>query len=287
MTAITINKNEIEVLTASQCEPMKLHNLGKKPGPSPAIKTRVLSSKEIRNATARKLQQDYFAHKTHQRRIWTIVFSGLLTLGVGLGASYFSSNSTPVVAQGGAPSLTATNAPLVYPITLSTTSLPPNINSLQYSAGLSGASGQIPTIKSPSWMPSPNSTGKVTGSGDIALVNGTSATSTVHFQIGITNLTALASDYSSFSLPIDIYRCNPNIGACGTTSNPWTSYQNATHGTQHFLTNTDSNLSVSLPGGFYYDITMDAGQGYYHCIATSDSPTASLSPQFFISATPD
>ena len=224
-----------------------------------------------------------------RKRFLLISIAGLAVLGPALGVSYLGDSGTVVTSISGTPS-----SSLVY-----TSSLPCDIfggNNVILANGTPGAYSSTsctatpPTpvltkFTPPSWSPTANSAGSVTTAGDLALVDMSAEPSatTAIVNVYITNLQGLASDYSSFALPINVYSCasgcttaySSTVGA----TNPWTPVT----GASSFVTNTNGSYSISLKGGAYYDITIDSG-GEYYCVSTSTSTPASLAPQFFVTA---
>lgn len=136
---------------------------------------------------------------------------------------------------------------------------------------------QSATYVQPSWSPAANSAGSVSTAGDIALVDMSAEPSATNAVVSLytTNLEGLGSDYSSFALPVNVYECASSSAPCST----WT----AVTGASSFITNTNGTYSISLPGGYYYDLTIDTG-GEYYCISTNTTSPATLAPQFFVTA---
>lgn len=239
--------------------------------------------------------------KSYKRRFAMIAIAAILILVINLFTSYLRSSDSSLV--GSAPANNAASNPnspsYVYPI--STNLAVPygkfaGLSTLKYS----GAVGV-----SPEWAPVPHSSGQITNGGDIGVIDATSATKTLMADVTITNLKSLAKSYSSFAFPIDIYEWCPtntttsgNGTPCGTkaqtgprtsanTAGTWVPFETgspyAVHPNQQlFITNSTGSVSFTLPKGYYYDITMDAHQGSFYCISTSN-PSA-LSPSFYISA---
>ncbi len=133
----------------------------------------------------------------------------------------------------------------------------------------------------PSWSPAANSAGSVTSGGDISVIDLSAEPSGTNAIVNLytTNLQNLGSDYSSFALPVDVYQCTPTTTsgtASCTTASAWSAVANASS----YITNTNGSYSISLPGGYYYDITINKG-GEYYCISTT---AGSLAPTFFVTA---
>lgn len=228
-----------------------------------------------------------------RKKFLLVSIAGLALLGPTLGVSFLSDSGTAAANVTG-----SVSASLVY-----TSSLPCDILGtasssnapLKYLTTASNASctSSVTSVSTnfthPSWSPAANSAGSVTTGGDLALVDMSAepGATTAIVNVYITNLQGLASDYSSFALPINVYYSCP---AGSTSSSPslctstpttsWTEVPNAAS----FVTNTNGSYSISLPGGAYYDITIDAGGEYYCVSTTSTVPGATLTPQFFVTA---
>ncbi len=219
-----------------------------------------------------------------RKRFLLISIAGLAVLGPALGVSYLGDSGTVVTSISGTPS-----SSLVY-----TSSLPCDIfgngtSSVTVTLEHGTAASTTPstctgpvskTFTAPSWSPTANSAGSVptTGAGDLALVDMSAepAATTAIVNVYITNLQGLASDYSSFALPINVYSCASS--SCASTGG-WA----LVNGASSFVTNTNGSYSISLPGLAYYDITIDSG-GEYYCVNTSTASPATLAPQFFVTA---
>lgn len=234
--------------------------------------------------------------KSYRRRFAMLSASAIGILAIILFSSYLD-NTTPITA--GATGSGLAPSSLVYPVS-NNVAFPygslPGLSFLKYS----GANGV-----SPKWAPIPNFAGQITSGGDIAVIDGTSASHSVTVEVNITNLSNMANAYSSFAFPLDIYEwcptntTSPGRGSpCGTsaqtgptstgnTAGSWVPYETeANYGVipnqQLFLTNASGSVTLTLPKGYYYDLAMDPHQGSYYC--RSVSIPADLSPSFYISA---
>jgi hypothetical protein len=106
----------------------------------------------------------------------------------------------------------------------------------------------------------------------------------------ITNLVTLQAHYSSFALPVQIYRvkCGSMTSAglkctalaTSTTGTKWT----ALSSTVTYITSTTGFLTFNLPAGYLYDITVSTG-GSYYCI-TAPASGAGLAPAYYFTAQP-
>jgi len=139
----------------------------------------------------------------------------------------------------------------------------------------------------------------------------------------VTNLAALQQDYSSFALPVNVYYLaqgttvgttstmalapvtSSTVAAACLTASPVTCSWQPANGTAYhaaasgstpaenydvlssatYLTSNAGTISVTLPAGAYYDVTMDTG-GSFYCTATTSNSTAALAPSFYFTAQP-
>lgn len=170
---------------------------------------------------------------------------------------------------------------LVYTLSSSSHGLPQGVAALEYSKASESGALEIVT---PSWTPYPDSSGAVKRGGDIAVIDDSTVGVNLNLQLEVENLKALESNYKSFSFPIDIYRCDPDIGLCGTHANPWTAFKTAQSGTGFVVSNKSPVVTTTLQRGYLYDLTMDAGQGHYQTTSVSNPKSSALSPAFLITA---
>lgn len=282
MTSIKIDYNDLKELSQSEFDFLMLNETSRSSRISRVTRWKAVSGKRVAQKTLQILDEDVPSNHRHKRSIVTIILSGFLTVGIAFGLLYSQHG------QGSPSGQTSTDAPntsrvqVVYAVSGNDTLLPPGVATLKYSEITS--MNRTAKIVSPSWTPAPKSRGSVTQGGDIAVIDGTAASSHLNLQLEVENLRALSSDYSSFSFPIDIYRCNPDRGACGSNVNPWQPYKTAATDQQRFVSNTAGGLSYQLPHGYLYDVTMDAGQGTYQTTSIPRPTTGSLAPAFMISA---
>lgn len=274
MNSTNIYNQEYEVLTAEQFETFK--------SSTDATRTKIPSSAQLRAALSARLEQDYDANKRFKRRLESIFVSGILTLGIGLGLSYSAHASTPMDTISGNAKLQSINTASTIAISTSTASLPAQIQSLKFSTGFNGS--HPPVIKSPQWVPAPFIHGNITQSGDIALVNAVKSTTDVKIRVTVANQKTLMRSYQSFDFPIDIYRCNPAHGECGSQSNHWRLVKAPTMSGAYFVSNTLSTFSTSVTPGYFYDLTMNAGQGAFQTNSLKSSTSNSLSPKFSVTS---
>lgn len=228
-------------------------------------------------------QGSHGAGPSNSRPNHSLIFTtGIAALSIGFSLLYIGNFSglptteTTHIAQSPA------KPPTIYTLSSSLpNNLPSEIASLKYSTRPS-ANSPI-KVTSPSWSPYPNSAGSVKRSGDIAVIDASHSLQNINLQVEVENMHLLSSNYSAFSFPIDIYSCNPSRGRCGTSVNHWTPYETAQTYNQHFVSNSSPIMVTSLTHGFLYDITLDAGQGFYRTTSIPDPSSAGLSPSFFIS----
>lgn len=274
MDATDISNQKFEVLTADEYHTFR-SALG-------AVKPKVPTSAQLKAALYNHLEQSFDSNKRFKRRLESIFASGVLTLGIGLGLSYSAHASAPMDARGGSPTLQSANTASTTAISQSTTSLPAQIRSLRYSTGFNGVTA--PTIKSPQWMPAPYSQGDITQSGDIALIDAVKSATTVKITVLVDNQKDLKQSYQTFVFPIDIYRCNPAYGKCGSKSNRWHLVEAPTSSGTYSVSNTQSTFSAIAKPGYFYDLAMQAGQGAFHANSLKSATSNTLSPRFSITS---
>ena len=202
-----------------------------------------------------------------------ISIAGLTILLSTMTVSYLGSTGTANAT------VSAASSAFIYPVA-ATGHLPAAVTSLKYTVAGDISSATINTAVVPSWAPTALSAGSVTTAGDIALIDGTIASSGVVVSLYITNLSGLQSDYSSFAFPIDIYSSPCTSNAC-----TWTQASTIVTAGSTFLTSTSGYMTFNLPAGSYYDIVFDTG-GSYYCSSTSTAGTATLTPSFYLTAQP-
>ncbi|HKI93541.1 MAG TPA: hypothetical protein VJ986_14660 [Gaiellaceae bacterium] len=263
--------------------------------------------------------------RSRRKRFLLVGTAALAAIGVAMGVSFLDSSGTASLAISG------TSSTLVYPLSYvndsSTTALPTTnpltttafsgqstltgcgtgaLNSDSSTSGYTTCTSPTNTInnnaiKNPSWSPVAGSAGTVTTAGDLALVDATSASNYVTVNMYLTNLSALAIDYSSFAFPINVYKttCDAD-GNCSA----WTEALTTPYYT--YMTDTSGALTFNLAAGAntYYDIVMEGTNhtasapanaptgspipvsigGSFYTTQTSLNP-GSLSPSFYFTAT--
>ena len=209
--------------------------------------------------------------RTFRKRFLAVSIAGLAVLAVSLGVSFAGDSGTASLSVSGG------SSNFVFPISTNAALPSSAIGALKYTTAVDTTNKKVTTAVSPSWTPVAGSAGSVTTPGDLALIDAT--TSSLVLNVYITNLAALQSDYSSFSLPINVYSCSSTC----TTAGAWTQDSTVLASAPTYITNSAGVVTLSLPIGKYYDITMDSG-GAYYCISTTASGGA-LSPSFYFVAT--
>jgi hypothetical protein len=224
---------------------------------------------------------DRFA--VRRRRFVLVAIVALAALAVALGISFTADTGTQTT------SVTAgTTSPLVF---TSSTGMPANLT-----FRISGT--QTPTL--PSWTPVAGAAGTVTAKGDLALIDGRTASAggagNLTISVYATNLAALQKDYSAYALPIRLYS-----GTFDGTTTTWTfDNTNATEVTATkttYLTNTGGYVHWSVPTGTNTVYALQMGEdtttanssapskigdgGSFYTISTT---AGTLNPTFFITA---
>ena len=97
MTAVRVDEREIEVLTESE-----FNSLMSRSGygvNSLNLQSEVPSSSQIIGATARRLDQELYAHKNNRRHLRIWCSSIVMALGISLGVTYFANSTTYSAAK--------------------------------------------------------------------------------------------------------------------------------------------------------------------------------------------
>jgi hypothetical protein len=128
------------------------------------------------------------------------------------------------------------------------------------------------------WSPAASSTGSITTSGDLAIIDATNGP--VMVTIALTNAADMSSDYSYFNMPIELASWTP-----GTSTSWTTNVKDANSVGEQYLNLTDGYVTYDLPQGDYYEVYVPTG-GSYYCVSTSTASGGSLTPTFDIAATP-
>lgn len=202
-----------------------------------------------------------------------VSIAGLAVLAASLGVSFAADSGTASL------SVTGGSNNFIYPVA-NGNAVPSGVTALKYT-GTAGIASNLFTASAalPGWTPVAGSAGSVTTVGDLAVVNATTVANAIILNVYVTNLSALQQDYSSYSLPINVYSC---ASTC-TSTGAWNQDATVIASPPTYLTNSAGVVTLRLPTGKYYDIAMDTG-GALYCISTTASGGA-LSPSFYFVAT--
>lgn len=198
--------------------------------------------------------------------------AGLAVLAASLGVSFLGDTGTTSLAVSGG------NSNFVFPVATNNT-LPTPVTSLKYTqAAAVNASHVITAAVTPSWAPIAGSAGSVTTAGDLGLIDATTVANAIILNLYVTNLAALQQDYSSYSLPINVYSSTCPSNVC-----TWAQDSTVLVSAPTYLTNSAGVVTLKLPTGKYYDVTMDTGGSFYTISTTATG--GALSPNFYFVAT--
>ncbi len=162
--------------------------------------------------------------------------------------------------------------------------------------------GSTAAVTAGMWTPVLNQPTQVTQAGDIAVVNTTGATANVLVTLTVTNPASLNSDYSYVNIPVGVkeWSLSPNLTPTSSTTGAWDAAKDAagnplpagsTAPGPTYLTFSDATVPFLLKPGGWYELyipnntptTTDAAGSFY---TVSTSPTASLSPNFYVNTQP-
>jgi hypothetical protein len=227
-----------------------------------------------------------------RKRFLIVSVAALAVLGTSLGVSF--------TADTGVTQITATtpgsDLPLVwsanYTIGAGNGGLPAAITGSagtgwKYGTNVGGVSSK-PTA--PGWgTVTTNVAGTVATSGDITVIDATTATSTnLLVTVYITNMHELSQTYNSYAMPIRVYSgvsatLTPAIINWGLTPTPITDV-NLLNTANSYLTNNAGYETFKLVTGpnQYYEITLDTGGSYFPYQATPNG--VSNTPALYITA---
>ncbi|HET8895126.1 MAG TPA: hypothetical protein VFM96_13615 [Gaiellaceae bacterium] len=211
------------------------------------------------------------AKRTQRKRFLAIAVAALAILGASLGVSFAGDSGTASLSVSGG------NNNFVYAVS-NGAALPNAVTSLKYTPLANIVSHAITTAISPGWTPVAGSAGSVTTAGDIGLIDATTVANAIILNVYVTNLAALQQDYSSYSLPINVYSSTCPANVC-----TWAQDSAVIASAPTYLTNSSGVVTLKLPTGKYYDVTVDTG-GALYCISTTASG-GTLSPSFYFVAT--
>lgn len=220
-----------------------------------------------------------------KRRFLIVGVAFLMMLGVTMGVSFLDNSGTTAVAISAAPSTA------VWPLGGTSTALPSGsgaadpLRSTAFSGttttlcspAVTNATYCLPSVVSPAWSGS-TGTYQVSSAGDLAIVDGSTATNYVTVNVYITNLAALLVDYSSFAFPINVYTTTCSSTACSA----WTADSTAVSQTNFgsYLTDTQPELTFTLQAGagVYYDIVMEGANHFYNGTTVSPAGAPQTGP---------
>lgn len=218
-----------------------------------------------------------------RRRFLALAIPGLAVALAVTGISYLASSGAVTTT------IKASSTKFLFPVQ-STKPIPSVLTTLEYtlSADITTSTTGTKTITTavnPTWSPATNTAGSVTTPGDLAVVDASIAKTGVIVSMYITNLVTLQAHYSSFALPVQIYKVKCGTMAstglkCTALTGTWT----ALSSTVTYITSTTGFLTFNLPHGYLYDITMSTG-GSYYCI-TAPASGAGLAPAYYFTAQP-
>jgi len=221
----------------------------------------------------RGLDPRFFANPigARRRRFLMVSIAGLAVLAASLGVSFAGDTGTTSLAVSGG------SSNFVFPVA-NGNALPAAVTSLKYTSAVNTTTHTITTAVTPTWAPIAGSAGSVTTAGDLGLIDATTVANAIILNLYITNLAALQQDYSSYSLPINVYSSTCPSNVC-----TWAQDSTVLASPPTYLTNSAGVVTLKLPTGKYYDIAMDTG-GAFYTISTTASGGA-LSPSFYFVAT--
>jgi len=219
------------------------------------------------------LDPRFFANpvRKRRRRFLAVAVAGLAVLGASLGVSFLGDTGSASLSVSGG------SSNFVYAVSNGAT-MPAAVDKLKYTPATNIVSHAITTATSPSWTPVAGSAGAVTTAGDLGLIDATTVANAIILNVYVTNLAALQQDYSSYSLPINVYSSTCPSNVC-----TWAQDSAVLATAPTYLTNSSGVVTLKLPTGKYYDITMDTGGALYTISTTASG--GSLSPSFYFVAT--
>ena len=208
-------------------------------------------------------------------RFLAISIAALAVLSVAMGVSFLGNTGTTTIT------VKESSSEFVFPVGSAGFKLTEKAKEEVKVGKLNFASSESAGVL-PEWSPTANAAGEVGKAGDLALINAN--TDKLIVNIYVTNLVGLQADYSSFALPIYIYEATKS-GCEGLASKVCETgkvggWEKNAELSKTYLTNTEGNLSFSLPSGHYYDIAIFTGGSFY----TISTTAGELSPSFYFTA---
>lgn len=217
----------------------------------------------IADAAALGLPRSRRSGTKTRRRFLILSIAALAVLATALGVSFTADTGVTTitgVTSGG------TSALVYTPTYGSPGSLPAAItaggaNGWKYGTGTSTSTPTTPTFSTIV----AGTAAKVTGSGDVALIDATDTSSNdLLVTVYITNMQALGLTYNSYSLPIRIYSGTASTGSITWGASPVTD-ANGLDTSTTYLTNTAGfeTFKVATGSSKYYEVTLDSGGSLY------------------------
>lgn len=225
------------------------------------------------------------AKNTRRKRFLAISIAALAVLSVAMGVSFLGTTGTTGVTV-----TSSGSSDYVFPVTGEgipgmTEGVKKAVKALEF-----GTTENSPTLPSLG-EPTVGTAGKVAASGDLALVDASSETlgsaTELIVNVYVTNLSGLSLDYSSFALPVTVYKATCENAAekkCGETSAKWTvDSEVSSEAAGLFLTNTEGTFSFRVKGAAhqFLDIAMNEGGSYY---LSKVAAGGALGPEFYFTA---
>lgn len=230
------------------------------------------------------------ARSARRKRFLAISVAALAVLSVAMGVSFLGTTGTTgveVKASG--------SSDFVFPVTAETgkgiSGITPGVEKVvtELEFGSTKAAGKLPGLGEPTV----NTPGEVAKSGDLALVDASTeslgSAPELIVNVYITNLGALGLDYSSFALPVTVYKATCTETAeekCGEAKAKWAlDTKVSAEAASIYLTNTEGMLSfrVEAKAHQYLDIAMNNGGSYY---LSKEASGGALGPDFYFTAQP-
>lgn len=206
-----------------------------------------------------------------RKRFLAASVAALAVLAVAMGVSFLGNTGTAGVE------VKASNSEFVFPVSKSGFGAHKTLEEESKTVATLKWGSTTTAGTLPSWSPTLNTAGEVASDGDMALVDATGTPLIVN--VFVTNLVGLQGDYSSFAFPMHVYQNKTGTctGGTGAKACEWEEDKSLS---ETYLTNTEGNLSFSLPSGHFYDITLNKGGSFY----TISTTAGELSPSFYFTA---
>lgn len=162
----------------------------------------------------------------------------LTVLGIAMGTSFAASaaSSPALLSVGGKPLMLGSNV-----------AVPPAVKALRYSLTRDSLNGRRLTWRRPV-LGVAGSVAQVASAGDLVLIDTIGRSTPLPVELYVSNLPALASSYSSFLLPVEVWQ-TPDPARQAS----WRRSAAAA------ISDFTGKISFNLPPGRYYDITIERG----------------------------